>query len=215
MSDSPTIDIFLHENKPEQSFQELITALNTQAIPLLTRKGTVLQYATDEIKYCYLLHKGHVVINRTIDGLSLNSETAPFVFGFSMLSDIPCRLTLCTSADAVVSRLPLGEAMDIIQQHVLWESLSHVMVHISSRIFTHCTRLSQPGAYGAIRYLLFDLSLESDEFRKSESVVNYVQNRCFLSRSGIMAVLSTLRRGNYIEINNGKLIKINYLPTKF
>lgn len=215
MSDSPTIDIFLHENKPEQSFQELITALNTQAIPLLTRKGTVLQYATDEIKYCYLLHKGHVVINRTIDGLSLNSETAPFVFGFSMLSDIPCRLTLCTSADAVVSRLPLGEAMDIIQQHVLWESLSHVMVHISSRIFTHCTRLSQPGAYGAIRYLLFDLSLESDEFRKSESVVNYVQNRCFLSRSGIMAVLSTLRRGNHIEINNGKLIKINYLPTKF
>lgn len=215
MSDSPTIDIFLHENKPEQSFQELLTALNTQAIPLLTRKGTVLQYAIDEIKYCYLLHKGHVVINRTIDGLSLNSETAPFVFGLSMLSDIPCRLTLCTSADAVLSRIPLDLAMDIIQQHVLWESLSHVMVHISSRIFTHCMRLSQPGAYGAIRYLLFDLSLESDEFRKSESVVNYVQSRCFLSRSGIMAVLSTLRRGNHIEINNGKLIKINYLPTKF
>lgn len=215
MSDSPTIDIFLRENKPEQSFRQLLTALNTQAIPLLTRKGTLLPYATDEINYCYLLNKGHVVINRTIDGLSLNSETAPFIFGFSMLSNNPCRLTLCTSADAVVSRLPLGLAMDLIQQHALWEPLSHVMVHISSRIFTHCTRLSQPGAYGAIRYLLFELSLESDEFRKSESVVNYIQSRCFLSRSGIMAVLSTLRRGNYIEISNGKLLSINYLPTKF
>lgn len=215
MSDSPTIDIFLHENKPERSLQQLFTALTPPATPLLTRKGTLLQLVTDEINYCYLLHKGHVVINRTKDELSLNSETAPFIFGFSMMSDNPCRLTLCTSEDAVVSRLPLGLAMDIIQQHALWESLSHVMVYVSSRIFNHCTRMSQPGAYGTIRYLLFELSLESETVRKSESVVNYIQSRCFLSRSGIMAVLSTLRRGNYIEISNGKLLSINYLPTKF
>ncbi|QRG81020.1 helix-turn-helix domain-containing protein [Citrobacter sp. R56] len=215
MSDSPTIGIFLHENKPERSLQQLFTALEPQATPLLTRKGTLLQYATDEINYCYLLHRGHVVINRTKDGLSLNTETAPFIFGFCMLSDNPCRLTLCASADAVLSRLPLDLAMDIIKQHALWEPLSHVMAHISSRIFTHCTRMSQPGAYGTVRYLLFELSLESEEFRKSESVVNYIQSRSFLSRSGIMAVLSTLRRGNYIEINNGKLNSINYLPTKF
>lgn len=215
MSDSPTIDIFLHENKPERSLQQLFTALAPPATPLLTRKGTLLQLVTDEINYCYLLHQGHVVINRTKDELSLNSETAPFIFGFSMMSDNPCRLTLCTSEDAVLSRLPLDLAMDIIQQHALWESLSHVMVYVSSRIFNHCTRMSQPGAYGTIRYLLFELSLESETVRKSESVVNYIQTRSFLSRSGIMAVLSTLRRGNYIEISNGKLLSINYLPTKF
>ncbi|WET42554.1 helix-turn-helix domain-containing protein [Citrobacter enshiensis] len=215
MSDSPTIDIFLHENKPERSLQQLFTALAPPATPLLTRKGTLLQFVTDEINYCYLLHQGHVVINRTKDELSLNSETAPFIFGFSMMSDNPCRLTLCTSEDAVLSRLPLDLAMGIIQQHALWESLSHVMVYVSSRIFNHCTRMSQPGAYGTIRYLLFELSLESETVRKSESVVNYIQTRSFLSRSGIMAVLSTLRRGNYIEISNGKLLSINYLPTKF
>lgn len=215
MSDSPNINIFRHGNKPEQSIRQLLTALNSQATPLLTRKGTLLQYVTDEINYCYLLHKGHVVINRATDGLSLNTETAPFIFGFSMLSDNPCQLTLCTSADAVLSRLPLDKAMRIIQQYALWEQLSPVMVYIASRIFTHCTRLSQPGAYGAIRYLLFELSLESEEFRNSESVVSYIQSRCFLSRSGIMAILSTLRRGNYIETNNGKLSSINYLPTKF
>ncbi|MDN8598756.1 helix-turn-helix domain-containing protein [Citrobacter sp. S2-9] len=215
MSDSPTIDIFLHENKPERSLQQLFTALAPPATPLLTRKGTLLQFVTDEINYCYLLHQGHVVINRTKDELSLNSETAPFIFGFSMMSDNPCRLTLCTSEDAVLSRLPLDLAMGIIQQHALWEPLSHVMVYVSSRIFNHCTRMSQPGAYGTIRYLLFELSLESETVRKSESVVNYIQTRSFLSRSGIMAVLSTLRRGNYIEISNGKLLSINYLPTKF
>lgn len=215
MSDSPTINFSLHKHKPEQCFKQLLTALNSQAIPLLTRKGTLLQYTTDEINYCYLLHKGHVVINRTIDGLSLNSETAPFIFGFSMLSDVPCQLTLCTSTDAALSRIPLDLAMNIVQQQALWESLSHVMVYISSRIFTHCTRMSQPGAYGTIRYLLFELSLESEECRKTESVVNYIQNRCFLSRSGIMVILSALRRGNYIEISHGQLLSINYLPTKF
>ncbi|MDM2737889.1 helix-turn-helix domain-containing protein [Citrobacter sp. Ct235] len=212
MSDSPTIGIFLHENKPEQSFRQLLTALTAQATPLLTHKGTLLPYAIDGINYCYLLHKGHVVINRTKDGLSLNAETAPFIFGFSMLSDT---LTLCTSTDAVLSRIPLDLAMDIIQQHGLWESLSHVMVHISSRIFAHCTRLSQPGAYGVIRYLLFELSLESEASRKSEPVVRYIQSRCFLSRSRIMAVLSALRQGSYIEISNGKLLSINHLPVKF
>ncbi|EMN3917476.1 helix-turn-helix domain-containing protein [Citrobacter farmeri] len=212
MSDSPTIGIFLHENKPEQSFRQLLTALTAQATPLLTHKGTLLPYAIDGINYCYLLHKGHVVINRTKDGLSLNAETAPFIFGFSMLSDT---LTLCTSTDAVLSQIPLDLAMDITQQHALWESLSHVMVHISSRIFAHCTRLSQPGAYGVIRYLLFELSLESEASRKSESVVRYIQSRCFLSRSRIMAVLSALRQGSYIEISNGKLLSINHLPVKF
>lgn len=215
MSDSPNINILRHGNKPEQSIRQLLTALNSQATPLLTRKGTLLQYVTDEINYCYLLHKGHVVINRATDGLSLNTETAPFIFGFSMLTPSSCQLTLCTSADAVLSRLPLDLAVKIIQQQALWEPLCHVMTHISSRIFTHCTRLSQPGAYDAIRYLLFELSLESEEFRESESVVKYIQSRCFLSRSGIMAVLSTLRRGGYIEIKNGKLILINCLPTKF
>ncbi|NDO83581.1 hypothetical protein CJP72_23355 [Citrobacter sp. NCU1] len=215
MSDLPNIDIFMHGNKPEQSIQQLLSALNSQATPLLTRRGTLLQYVTDETTYCYLLHKGHVVINRTKDGLSLNTETAPFTFGFSMLPPSPCQLTLCTSEDAVLSRLPLDQAVEIIQQQALWELLYHVMAYISSRIFTHCTRLSQPGAYDTIRYLLFELSLESEEFRESVSAVKYIQSRCFLSRSGIMAVLSTLRRGNYIEIINGKLISINYLPTKF
>lgn len=215
MSDSPTIGIFLHENKPEHAFRQLLTALNTQATPLVTHKGMLLPYATDEINYCYLLHNGHVVINRTIDGLSLNTETAPFIFGFSMLGSTPCRLTLCTSADAVVSRLPLDLAMDLIQQQALWEPLSHIMAHISSRIFAQCTRMSQPRAYDTIRNLLFELSLESEAFRKSETVVCYIQSRSFLSRSGIMAVLSTLHRGNHIEIIKGKLISINYLPAKF
>ncbi|WP_449549072.1 helix-turn-helix domain-containing protein [Lelliottia amnigena] len=50
--------------------------------------------------------------------------------------------------------------------------------------------------------------------RHAESTYNYIQNRCLLSRSGIMSVLSSLRAGGHIELENGKLVKINYLPDK-
>ncbi|WP_407437180.1 helix-turn-helix domain-containing protein [Lelliottia sp.] len=59
-----------------------------------------------------------------------------------------------------------------------------------------------------------ELINESPKIRQAESTYNYIQNRCLLSRSGIMSILATLRAHGHTELENGRLIKINNLPGK-
>jgi len=40
-------------------------------------------------------------------------------------------------------------------------------------------------------------------------VVNFILERSNLARSGVMKILADLRTGDYIDIQNGKLITIN------
>ncbi|MNE13367.1 putative DNA-binding transcriptional regulator [compost metagenome] len=155
-----------------------------------------------------------MIINRRDDGITLNTESAPFVFGFTLNSKLHPRLCIRPSPDAVLRRLSLESAMHIVEEESLWEPLTQLLIFISARLFRHCTRLSQSGMYETVRSLLIELINESPKIRYAESTYNYIQNRCLLSRSGIMSILSSLRTGGHIELENGKLVKINYLPDK-
>ncbi len=202
--------------KPEKQLKELLDALIPAAEQLPTGHRQSLHFSINETHYCYLMETGHITINRIDDDLLLYSESAPFIFGFTtMIHHSTCQLLLKTSEDAIVKRIPLDSVMTIIQQQSLWEPVYHVLAHLSSRLFAHCIRMSQPSAYDTIRFLLVELSLEPLALRNSESVVNYIHNRSFLSRSGISAVLSSLKQGSYIEISQGRLVAIHSLPSVF
>jgi hypothetical protein len=155
------------------------------------------------------------MVYRTKDGLALNTESAPFIFGLGALNQNANYLALRSSEDAVIYQLSLETAMKIIKRDSLWQPLSLMMAYVASRLFTHCTRLSQPDAYGVIRHLLLELALEPETFRRQQSAVCYIQNRSHLSRSCISAILSALRQGSWIDISQGKLISIKVLPEKF
>lgn len=211
-----TVNLFRPSPKPEKAFRQLFARLAPYAELLPTGRRYSLQLSHNETSWCYLLEKGYVSVNRTDDKLLLNSESAPFIFGFtSLLGHTPGSLFLRTSEDALVKRLPMTRAMEIIEKEALWESLYDVLSHLSLRLFSHCTRISQPGSYDTIRFLLLELSAEPAAIRNSESVVNYIHSRSFLSRSGISAVLSALRQGSYIEISHGRLVSVNTLPAGF
>lgn len=66
-----------------------------------------------------------------------------------------------------------------------------------------------------IRSLLIEMSNEPDEIIRNYSIEKYISERCYLGRSGIMKILSDLRKGGYVEIKRGKLIKIIKLPEKY
>jgi hypothetical protein len=216
MQEHATPDLPYAEVAPLTSINRLIHFLQPAAVKLSARPGGLIRFEhSAKQQYCHLLVKGYVVIYRIEDSLALNTETSPFIFGLCALNQHTHHLALQASADAVIYRLPLETAWGIIRNESLWQPLSHLMAYIASRIFAHCTRLSHPGAYGVIRHLLVDLSRETEEIRQQESVVCYIQNRSFLSRSCIMAILSTLRKGSWLEITNGKLISIKQLPEKF
>ena len=69
--------------------------------------------------------------------------------------------------------------------------------------------------YAFIRALLIDLDQSNDAVKESITVASYIIKRSGLSRSYVMLVLSELRKGSYIHMENGKLTGINSLPERF
>ncbi|HDR2347354.1 helix-turn-helix domain-containing protein, partial [Enterobacter kobei] len=51
--------------------------------------------------------------------------------------------------------------------------------------------------------------------RLNTTAAAYIKSRTYLSRSGIMRILSELRTGKYITMERGVLLDIHHLPRKY
>ncbi len=203
------------ETKPVEHIQKLIESFQSQAKEMIITSHHPLNLSEPNSAFCFLLHRGHVNLFNPKRNLVLNTEHAPFVFGFSKLCSSAPSMALIPSSDAAFSVLPLANACDIVAKKQLWQSLSYLLMYISSRVYDHSTRLSQMNSYETVRNILMELCEESEELRAETSVLHYIQSRCYLSRSGIMRILSELRAGNYITIQDGTLVDVHTLPKKF
>ncbi|MCX3081582.1 helix-turn-helix domain-containing protein, partial [Klebsiella michiganensis] len=72
-----------------------------------------------------------------------------------------------------------------------------------------------PTAYEMIRQQLIKLMEEEVDYRHSVTAEKYIREKTRLSRSGVMRILAALKTGGFIEMEEGKLIKINKLPAKY
>lgn len=210
-----TIKINKKNTKPEHHILNLIERLHIHSTPVITSRDNKLNITGTQQQQCYLLHSGSVNLYSQESQLILNSEDAPFIFGFSALSNPPQRLSLLPVCTAKISALPLSKACEIVTEENLWEPLAHMMMYVTQRIYEHCTRLSQISSYETVRTLLIELLNETAQVKENTTALNYIQSRCFLSRSGIMRILAELRTGDYINIQNGKLLDIRSLPKRF
>lgn len=66
-----------------------------------------------------------------------------------------------------------------------------------------------------IRQQLIKLMEEEEGYRYSVTAERYIREKTRLSRSGVMRILAALKTGGFIEMEEGKLIKINKLPAKY
>lgn len=201
-----------NEGKPQHHIKMLIESLSTVASPII-KKTITLNYGHDG--ECFLLHKGFVTISRRNDGLVLNSEVAPFIFGLAALAQPQMDIVIVVSESASLSKITRSDALKIIDDNNLYKSLTYFLNYISIRILNHCIRISQQNSYDTIKLLLVELMKESEEVRNSTQLVSYILNRCVISRSGVMRILAKLREGKYIETEKGSLKSVTKLPVRF
>ncbi|SUW63741.1 putative DNA-binding transcriptional regulator [Buttiauxella agrestis] len=201
--------------KPTAEIELLISHLNPLSNNLETKPRQIINYMEQGQRKCFLLHKGSVSLYRTIDGMVLNTESAPFVFGMSTQLTEQEYLYIRTHDESEVSWLPLQLANEIISDNNLWECLARSLIYTVSRVYDHCTKISSLSSYDIIRYQLYELMSETEEIRMSVSIANYIQSRSFLSRSSIMKILAQLKAGGYIITERGCLKAINNIPLKY
>ena len=208
-------DLTIVNKKPIAEIEQLITSLNIKSNKFETKPRQIINYMDSNERKCYLLHKGSVSLYRTVDGMVLNTESAPYVFGMSTQLTDPDYIYIKTHDESEVSWMPLEVANEIIAQENLWQSLSALLIYTVTRVYDHCTKISSLSSYDLIRYQLYELMSETQEIRSSVSIANYIQSRTFLSRSSIMKILAQLKTGGYITTERGCLIGINNIPLKY
>lgn len=170
-----------------------------------------LPFVDNDVPVCYLIASGSVSVHRNADNLMIYRISAPLVLGLGMIRDVyiqtqePCRL----------ATLPLPQAHQLIQDNNLWELFARHMTMLSSKLYSHSKLLTAPTSYETTRTLLIALMREPEALRANTSAERYIRDRTLLSRSGVMKILSALKAGGYIVIEEGRLREIKKLPLKY
>lgn len=201
--------------KPTQNIGKLLEYIVPYGEEIEICKSEILRYQLNGKRFCYLLMRGSASLNRRGDGMIINSEHSPFIMGISNQFSSGDKLYIRALEHSTLIRLPLERFNLLIDKFVLWEHVCALLVYTASRVYEHCTMISQMSSYDIVKYQLNQLMLESPFFRANITAANYVKERTYLSRSGIMRIISDLRNAGYISLEKGVLININKLPLKY
>ncbi|MEL4012844.1 helix-turn-helix domain-containing protein [Dryocola clanedunensis] len=205
--------VFLKEQNPYSR------ALVEQLGPYVTFEnyppGENLHYEIEGQKYCYLIRSGEVTMYRESDNVLLALIQAPTLLGAGALLAKEMNLFITTSQPSEIAVLTMDEIFTLLSKHNLWETFSRQIQITLNKLLIATSRLTVTDSYGLLRAQLIELMREPENFREGITAEKYIRSKTRLSRSGVMRILSDLKAGGYIVLEDGILKKINKLPEKY
>jgi hypothetical protein len=199
---NPTRDDVLRKLvKPTEDIEILLKHIGHRdnAITIVKRRHVSLTQKNE--RYCVILLKGSIELCRISDGLILNSESAPFIFGVNIHLSYSRHLYARAKELSTLLLIPQTELYEITDKFNLWKSLASLQDYTAAKVYAHCLMVSQLSAYEIIRTHLFELMNEPASVRNNITAANYIMDHSLLSRSGIMLILSKLKAEGYIHIS--------------
>lgn len=164
----------------------------------------------------WFFSEGAVVLYREVDDLLMEVISSPTCIGLSNIlqpSQVKYRLTTQTNCNGF--NIPSNVALEIIEKNKLWQPVYHWTAFLLHSLENRDARFIGATKYSQIRATLLIMDSWSPELRERTGVITFVQKRTKISRSVIAEILSALRKGNYIEMDKGKLKSVNRLPTSY
>lgn len=156
-----------------------------------------------------LLLKGKINFLRTASkGILFGAAYAPAVLGLQgshFRKDIFKYVAVEDSEIYVLSR---DIAIGLINQRGLIREVLDYHAYISDMEVIYSTRLINKSSYEVVCTLLNELAEQPEAVRLKSSVSQFILERSKMGRSGMMRILADLRKGEYVDIQNGRLIKI-------
>ncbi|EPF0314266.1 helix-turn-helix domain-containing protein [Enterobacter chuandaensis] len=195
--------------------QELISYLLPECTTRRTARGERLDLQVNGQGMCYLILEGTVAIYRRSDDMMLSTARSPALFGLANLTDIYFNDYLKTVTPCLIGTLTTERVNEIIKEKALWGLLSKQLMFVYNRLYNNVMPQGAPTAYEMIRQQLIKLMDEDESYRESVTAERYIREKTQLSRSGVMRILADLKTGGFIEIEDGRLIKINKLPARY
>lgn len=207
--------LFTQDDKPTEHILALQHALTPFGKKCSFPAGKKIRLFHNGIRHWFLLQSGEMSACRDSDGLKIANFREPSLAGIAetfypkellfFLAESPVELLMYQESDV----------LETLARENLWQSLVYIQAYIIQTLSIRDKLLSGNDTYEIVCNHLRMLMNEKEAFRLSTTVPRYIQQRTQLSRSGIMKILSDLRKGGYITIEKGVLYAVNRLPKRY
>jgi CRP-like cAMP-binding protein len=199
--------------RPSPHQTRLVAAMTCDEDFRIWAKGSKLFFRRGAEPLCHFVRKGSLLLARNEDAFSLGILSAPLALG--LIVPLSEHLHLRTMTESEIATLPYERVIALVEEKQIWDLVAKHVMYMTNKIFIYNEMLTAPTSFDILRYQLLMLIQETDDVRASTSAYQYILDRTRLSRSSIMKMLAELKKGNYIQLENGKLIAIHHLPNRF
>lgn len=164
----------------------------------------------------WFFSEGSIILHREKDDVLMELVSAPTLIGLANVfpkSHIEYRIT--TQTDCQGFCLPVSQAFEAIEKNKIWQQVCHWTTYLLRSLEQRDANFVGATTYSQIRTTLLLMNSWSPDLRARTGVINFIQQRTKISRSVIAEILSALRKGNYIEMEKGKLKSVSRLPSSY
>ncbi|HFR1789282.1 TPA: hydrogen peroxide resistance inhibitor IprA [Shigella flexneri] len=202
--------------KPLQEFGKLDKCLSRYGTRFEFNNEKQVIFSSDvNSEDTFFILEGVISLRRE-ENILIGITQASYIMGLAdglMKNDIPYKLI--SEGNCTGYHLPAKQTITLIEQNQLWRDAFYWLAWQNRILELRDVQLIGHNSYEQIRATLLSMIDWNEELRSRIGVMNYIHQRTRISRSVVAEVLAALRKGGYIEMNKGKLVAINRLPSEY
>ncbi len=200
---------------------------NTYCNILLQKMSPWLEYKTyaaghrftrsvKEQSKCYIVRTGAVSVHRQPDDILIDYIPAPTIRGIIPIPDeFESLYVIKIFEEAEIAIIDIDIFEILLSELNLWEPFARHLQLLAGLAPEVIFRLNSRRIYEAVRMQLYELMAKPESIREQIIVENFIRAKVQASRSAVMHILSELRKGEYVVIENGVLKSVNSIPERF
>jgi CRP-like cAMP-binding protein len=201
--------------KESLALSELLRPLSTE-IRMKSKERIVLNADMDfEKRKLYVLTEGETGLYRGVDNLLVTNSKPVTIFGISEMFVPFNHNYIRMEKDCTFLVIHAPDVVQTLDSHNAWHMTTKILSHYVQHLMYRDARLIGQNAYNMVKSFIYDYEKLSPELKAGRSLSNHIMEKTSLSRTIITNIISDLNKGGYIEVNKGRLIRINKLPDRY
>ena len=206
------LSIYSKNIRPQQELDAIIAATEGFEEKTLRKWQRI---STENSEVIHIIVSGEVEFRRKSDELCMFTIQNKSIFGLSSLYYHATHMYGLVRANTVVRTIKKEDFIRLMNEKNLWEALSKVLSWYVCLLSKRDEVLVARSAYSIVREFLLEINELMVHHQRDINIYDYIQEYTSLARSTIIKILADLKKGNYIQVDKGRLLYLSSLPEKY
>jgi len=199
--------------RPGVAISRLLEVLTPAAIPCTIQPRRKVELKQNDKANIYLFLSGELSILRSPDNLVLATVYEPHIFGIAEIFQAQRKHLLRPETPSLILKMSASKAKEIFRENNVWEEVTELLAYYAIYQGYRDNLLLQQRNFSIVCNYLFEIMSLPEGIRKKVTILRYIQDRTYLSRSSILNTLAKLKSEGHIDFSRGGVqLNIKSLP---